>query len=790
MFIHQLKQADRTDMKKLRYLKSAKDWDEALPVGNGYIGAMVFGGVNRERIQMNEDSLWSGGFIDRSNKDSLLYLSRIRELLFEGRIGEAELLASRSMYAKHPHMRHYQTLGDVWIEFFDTHPVSELYKDINGLVRIEKKSPNLQEYVRELDLSQAVGSVKYKMNDILYEREYFASYHKQVLIYRIKAHTRGKVNFDLSLARRDLRAGRGSSFCDGVEAYDGLYAVLHGHQGGRDDGLDFVMAAKVVSSGGKQFQMGSHLIVEDADEAVIYITGRTSYRSSDPQKWCLVTLEQAALLPYEDVRKEHMEDYKQYFDQMSLEFEKEDELELLPTDERLNRIKAGKLDVGILETYCDFGRYLLISSSREGSLPSNLQGIWNQEFEPAWGSKYTININTQMNYWLAEKTGLSKLHMPLLEHLKILREKGKDVAKNMYGARGFCCHHNMDIWGDCAPQDNHMPATIWPMGGAWLVLHIWEHFEYTRDMNFLQEYFPIMRDAVLFYVDYMVCNKQGEWVTGPSVSPENIYVNESGEMGSLCMGPSMDSQILHELFTGYLNALKELKIHDDIEEDVRIRLAGLPPIKIGKYGQIQEWSEDYEEIEIGHRHISQLFALYPGKQIDIETDQELAKAAVTTLRRRLDNGGGHTGWSKAWIINFWAHLQNSQEAYNNLNELLVHSTLNNLMDYHPPFQIDGNFGGASGILEMLFQESGNKVLILPALPKEFNTGKVKGLRSKSGAIFDIFWKDGLLKGIKIIATRDGEMRLHIPGNVLKKGKGIEEQRFISKNEICILNYEP
>ncbi len=775
-------------MKKLSFSKSASDWNEGIPIGNGFLGAMVFGDVNKERIQVNEDSLWSGGFINRTNIDSLDNLNKIRELLFDGNIKEAQLLASRAMYSKHPHMRHYQTLGDVWIEFFDVNVKEKLYVDESGVTRIEKNSPKISSYKRELDLCTAIGSTEYTINNNNYSREFFASYPEKVIVYKIKSEECGQLSFDLSLSRKDLRSGRGSSFCDGIEAYSNKHSILYGHQGSADDGIDFAMGVKVEAVGGSQYKMGSHIIVENANEAIIYITGRTSYRSEQPRKWCIDTLDIASSKKYRTLVETHVNDYKEYFDTMSINFEKSNEYEKLSTDERLKKIKNGVLDLGLIETYFDFGRYLLISSSREGSLPSNLQGIWNQEFEPAWGSKYTININTQMNYWLAEKTGLSTLHMPLIEHLKIVSEKGKDVAKTMYGARGFCCHHNMDLWGDCAPQDNHMPATIWPMGGAWLCLHLWEHYQYTRDKEFLKEYFNILRDAVLFFIDYMVKDKNGNWVTGPSVSPENIYLNDNGEFGSLCMGPSMDSQILRELFNAYLEASEILNIKDDINNEVKTRLDGLPETKIGRYGQIQEWSEDYEELEIGHRHISHLFALYPANQINKDKTPELAKAAMNTLKRRLDNGGGHTGWSKAWIINFWARLQQGEEAFKNIKELLMNSTLDNLLDNHPPFQIDGNFGGATGILEMLIQDFEEEILVLPALPTELTGGSVKGVRTKSGAIIDITWSNCKLEEIRITAKRDNTITLKIDKNVLKDSEDLSVEYQLEKNKNYILKY--
>lgn len=768
-------------MKKLFYAAPASNWNEALPIGNGFLGGMLFGQVNKERIQLNEDSLWSGGFIDRINQDSVTYLEPIRELLEKGQVRDAEKLASQAMFAKHPHMRHYQTMGDVWIDFKTNVRSSETVKDETGLLRIVKHEVETEDYRRELDLKNAVIDVSYKLNGNLYQRKGFASYPDNVIVYHLKSEQQNQLNFDVSITRKDLRSGRGASYLDELEAFDHQFIKLSGHQGASGNGIDFSLAVKVDICDGTIKQIGSTLVVENATEAIIYVTGRTSYRNNDPFAWCIDTLNKASSKGYHRILEDHIKDYQAYFNKVELDFAKDDKLEALPTNVRLERLKEGGNDKGLMALYADFGRYLLISSSRIGSLPANLQGIWNEEFAPPWGSKYTININIQMNYWMAERTGLSDLHLPLLEHLKKIREKGTKVAKEMYGARGFVCHHNTDIWGDAAPQDSYVPSTLWPMGGAWLCLHIWQHYQYTKDQAFLKEFFSIIRDAVLFFVDYLTKNSFGEWVTGPSVSPENTYVNTNGEFGSLCMGPSMDSQIVRELFQDYLNILNELSIQDDdIEHEVRERLAKLPEIKIGKHGQIQEWSEDYDELELGHRHISQLFGLYPGTQMNLRKTPELAEACKTTLRRRLQYGGGHTGWSKAWIINFWARLEESEAAWQNIKELLMHSTLPNLFDNHPPFQIDGNFGGATGILELLLQNYDETIYVLPALPNELDAGSVKGLHTSEGAVVDLYWEHGKITKIDLYGLRNGDVKLHVPARVTPDNRDFN--RLISINE--------
>ena len=745
-------------MNKICFREEAKDWNEALPIGNGFLGAMVFGKTGTERLQINEDSVWTGSFMERVNPDARENYTKVRELLLNGEIEQAELLAERSMYATYPHMRHYQTLGDVWIDFYKQRGKTIFKKDQGGLLSVQHESVEVQTYNRELDISRAVGKIQYESEKGKYEREFFASNPDHIIVYQMKSVDGELLNFDLSLTRKDNRSGRGSSFCDGTEVLDGNKIRLYGKQGG-DHGIAFELLVQVRTKNGKISRMGSHLLVEDAKEATLFITARTSFRSEHPLQWCMDVLSNAEKESYGTLQERHIKDYLSYYEKSNLKLNYKDSYEHLTTPERLEQMRNGIEDIELINTYYNFARYLLISSSREGSLPSNLQGIWNEEFEPMWGSKYTININIEMNYWIAEKTGLSKLHMPLLEHLQRMYPHGKDVAEKMYGIDGFCCHHNTDIWGDCAPQDNHVSSTLWPMGGAWFCLHLIEHYKYTKDREFLKEYYGILKDAVKFFLQYMVKDAHGKWISGPSSSPENIYLNQKGEAGCLCMGASMDTEIIRELFNGYLEITEENQLPKDLNEAINERLNHMPELQIGKYGQIQEWSEDYDEVEPGHRHISQLFALYPAGQIRMDKTPELAQAAKQTIERRLKYGGGHTGWSKAWIILFYARLWEKEEAWKNLKELLEHATLNNLFDNHPPFQIDGNFGGACGLLEMLIQDYSDKVFLLPALPSSLSDGEVNGIFLKAGAVLDMKWKEGNIDEIRITATRDCKFTL-------------------------------
>ena len=717
-------------MKKLIFNKPALQWEEAMPLGNGYLGAMVFGQTQKELICMNEDSLYSGGPIERGNPNTLDHLDEMRTLLLDGKVEEAQKKAPNYFYATTPHPRHYQPLGQVWMEFHHQ---------------------NVQDYQKVLDLKNSIGSIQYRYNNVEYQRECFISYPNQVFVYKIKASQNQQLNFDLYLTRRDIRPGRSESYVDDIHI-EKDYLYLSGYNGNQKNGISYTMATTVQLKDGCLKKYGSRLVIENATEAIVYVVGRTSYRSHNPFQWCQKQLDKTLLKSYRNLKQDHIRDYQNYFDQLELTLGDHKNENMMSIPERLQKMKEGQIDLDLIETYFHFGRYLLISSSREGSLAANLQGIWNGEFEPPWGSRYTININIQMNYWLAEKTGLSRLHLPLMQLQKIMLPRGQKIAKEMYGCRGTCAHHNTDIWGDCAPADYYVSSTLWPMGSLWLSLHIFEHYQYTHNQEFILEYFPILKENALFFLDYMFKDANGFYATGPSVSPENAYMTQDGQAATVCLSPSMDIQLLREFFTSYLQLLKELNRHD-LEAEINEYLEKLPPIQIGKYGQIMEWHEDYDEIEIGHRHISQLFALYPGRHIQYSETPELIEAAYQTLQRRLSHGGGHTGWSCAWIIHFFARLHKGEEAFDTLLKLLKNSTLDNLFDNHPPFQIDGNFGGSNAILEMLIQDYENKVYVLPALSHEMPEGILKGLRLKSGAVLNMSWKDCQVSNIEIIATR-------------------------------------
>lgn len=719
-------------MNRLFFDEPANNWQEALPLGNGFLGAMVYGKNDKELIEMNEDSLWSGPRINRRNPDASKNIDQIRELLKIGEVEQAQKLSVRNMFSLTPHSRHYQPLGQVWIE-------------LSNQLKTSK-------YHRELNLENAVMTIT---NDDVLMRESFISYPAQVMVYQLTAKQEHSLNFDLYLTRRDIRSGKTVSYLENIECVDNII-YLSGYNGNQNEGISYTMAATVKINAGTVTRFGSRLVIEGATKATIYVTGRTNFRSDDPNLWCKDCLNRALAKSYEQLKKEHIQDYQKYYDQIHLEFLSDQTYDYLPLPQRLKQIKKGITDSQFYALYFNFARYLLISCSREGSLPANLQGIWANEFEPSWGSKYTININTQMNYWMAEKTGLSNLHLALMELIKIMLPRAKETADQLYNCKGACAHHNTDIWGDCDPMDYNSSSTIWPMGYIWLALHIIEHYKYTHDNDFISQYFEILHQNVQFILDYMYIDQNGYVATGPSVSPENTYKTKDGIEATVCYSPTMDIAIIREFLTGYLDICR-LCDKSDFVEEVKEHLTKLPPVKIGKHNQIMEWQDDYEEIELGHRHISHLFGLYPGTQIQWGRDSKLVEGAKNTLSRRIQYGGGHTGWSCAWITHFYARLHEKEKCYKMMQKLFCDSTLDNLFDNCPPFQIDGNFGGGNAILEMIVQDFDSVIYLLPSLPDSLNSGRLKRLRLKCGAELTIEWAHGIVTKVFLKSQRETKL---------------------------------
>ena len=754
-----------TDL-KLWYDEPAERWVEALPVGNGRLGAMVFGSPFKEQLQLNEETVWTGQPNSNANPNvDPDAIDDIRKLIFDGKYRAAQDMVDQKIFFKVNHGMSYQSVGDLYLEF----PGHESYSD----------------YYRDLDLSDATASVRYAVDGVFYEREVISAFADDVVAVRLSASEKGKLTFNASVTSPHKKQAIA------VEDGDIVLRGTTGDQEGLEGKVKFTTRARVLPRGGTLTVTETGVSVNGADEAVVLIstgTNFTDYKSlsADADKEASDKLDAASAKAYKAMKKAHVAEYRKYFDRVALDLGTTPAASAT-TDLRVRDFAAGD-DPQLVELYFQFGRYLLICSSQPGGQPANLQGIWADGLSPAWDSKYTTNINVEMNYWPAEIANLSELHEPFIKMVKEVAQTGAETARTMYGTRGWVLHHNTDIWRITGPVD-FAASGMWPTGGAWFCRHLWEHYLHTGDRDFLAEVYPVMKGAAEFFVDFMIEEPDHGWlVVAPSNSPENAFMRDPGDV-TVCAGTTMDNQMVSELFTNIITAASLLDKDSAFADTLAVLKSKMAPMQIGRHGQLQEWMYDWDNPDDHHRHVSHLYGLFPGNQISPWRTPELFTAARNSLNYR---GDPATGWSMGWKVCLWARLLDGNRAYKLITDQLSPAgstgfwgkggTYPNLFDAHPPFQIDGNFGCAAGIAEMMLQSHDGAVHVLPSVPDRWQDGKVSGLVARGGFVVDIEWQDGKVKMMKVRSELGGNLRIRTAGAlVMKNGSDLTVAEGVNPN---------